>query len=327
MPNLASPVLTIDDAQAYYQRIMMHVPSGRQWQPCMTLYLTESMDAKTIRMAKQSSCVFAVKLYPAGATTRSEFGVSNLSRIEPILSVMEEVDLPLLVHGEVVDDACDIFDREAQFIDRYLQPLVEKFPRLRVVLEHITTQAAVQFVRSSSSNVAATITPHHLLLNRNDLLVGGLKPHHYCLPVLKRSRDQQALIEAAISGHPCFFLGTDSAPHAVDAKESACGCAGIYSAHAALELYAEVFEQHGALDRLEGFSSEFGARFYQLPLNEQRVTLVKASWTVPEQLTFGSDMLVPLFADQSIGWSVRDIEPVNNKCDKKGKGSASEYDY
>ncbi len=306
MPNLASPIVTVEDAQAYYQRIMSQVPMGRQWQPCMTLYLTESMSAETIRAAKASSCVLAVKLYPAGATTLSASGVSDLSRIFPLLSVMEEVDLPLLIHGEVVDEQCDIFDREARFIEQYLQPLVERFPQLRIVLEHITTEEAVQFVRSSSNRVAATITPQHLLLNRNDLLVGGLKPHYYCLPVLKRSCDQQALINIAISGHPRFFLGTDSAPHSVGAKESACGCAGIYSAHAALELYAEVFEQNNALDRLEGFASEFGAQFYQLPVNTHPITLQKKPWKVPAVLSFGVERLVPLRASETLAWSVVD---------------------
>ncbi|MBV54110.1 MAG: dihydroorotase [Coxiellaceae bacterium] len=324
MPNLVSPILTVGDAQAYYKRIMKQIPQENQWQPCMTLYLTESMDAETIRAAKQSDCVLAVKLYPAGATTRSEFGISNLSRIDPILSVMEEVDLPLLVHGEVVDEQCDIFDREARFIDQYLEPLVRKFPRLRIVLEHITTEAAVQFVCASSKNVAATITPQHLLLNRNDLLVGGVKPHYYCLPVLKRSRDQQALVEAATSGKSCFFLGTDSAPHPVNAKESACGCAGVYSAHAAIELYATVFEQHHALDRLEDFASHFGARFYQLPLNDRKITLTKEPWEVPEKLSFGSEQLVPLFAGKQIGWSIKMIGSDNYQHQRKGKESVSE---
>lgn len=307
MPNLVSPVVSVQLAEAYYQRILQHIPLGSCWQPCMTLYMTETLTEAMIQQAKASEQVLAIKLYPAGATTLSDAGVSNPNNIYRQLAAMEAVDLPLLVHGEVVDHGCDIFDREARFIDQYLQPITQRFPQLRIVLEHITTSAAVQFVREASKNVAATITPQHLLFNRNDLLVGGLKPHYYCLPILKRSQDQEALIAAAISNDPSFFLGTDSAPHVKSAKQSACGCAGIYSAHAALEFYATVFEEHHALDRLEGFASIFGANFYQLPLNAHKVCLTKQAWPVPEELSFGEETVVPLLAGQNIAWQVRPV--------------------
>lgn len=304
MPNLVPPVTTVAQSMAYRQSIMQHVPEGALFQPLMVLYLTESMTAETIREASASDCVCAIKLYPAGATTHSAAGVTDIERIYPQLEVMQELALPLLVHGEVVDPNSDIFDREKLFIDRYLAQIVEAFPGLPVVLEHITTQEAVQFVLSASSMVAATITPHHLLMNRNDLLAGGIRPHHYCLPVLKRNADQQALVQAAISGNSKFFLGTDSAPHAQQAKQSPCGCAGIYSAHAAIELYAEVFDSHGALDRLEGFSSIFGPQFYRVPTNDSTITLEQVSWAVPDKLPFGEEQLIPLRAGSDVKWRV-----------------------
>jgi dihydroorotase len=304
MPNLVPPVESVEQGEAYHQRILQYVPKGSDFTPLMTLYLTESMTAETIRAAKASERVYAIKLYPAGATTHSDAGVVDFQQIYPVLAVMEEVGLPLLVHCEVTDRDSDIFDRETLFVERHLAPMIEHFPKLSIVLEHITTQAAMQFVLSAPSQVAATITPHHLLLNRNDLLAGGIRPHHYCLPVLKRSDDQQALIEAAISSNPKFFLGTDSAPHALGEKQSACGCAGIYSAHAALELYAEVFDHYDALDRLEGFASVFGPQFYGLPINTHTLTLEQKSWTVPKTLPFGEQQLVPLRADGKVQWRV-----------------------
>jgi dihydroorotase len=272
----------------------------------MTLYLTDGVSEETIREAAQTSWLAAVKLYPAGATTNSAAGVNSLDALYPILEVMAELDLPLLVHGEVTDAKVDIFDREAAFIDRHLAPIVERFPALRVVFEHITTADAVNFVRSAGPQVAATLTAHHLLLNRNDLLAGGIRPHYYCLPILKRQEHQQALREAAISGDPAFFLGTDSAPHARSDKESACGCAGVYTAHAALELYAEIFEELGALDRLEDFASHFGADFYRMPRNRERVQLQRVAWEAPTDLPLGADTLQPLRGGESLRWQVVD---------------------
>jgi dihydroorotase len=307
MPNLTPPAISVAQASAYRDRIlgaMRGLP--RRFEPLMTLYLTDQTDAAEIQLAAASEYVHAVKLYPAGATTNSEAGVAELDSLFGTLAAMEEANLPLLVHGEVTDYNIDIFDREKVFIDRYLAPIAERFPALRIVLEHITTRDAVAFVREAGNNVAATITAHHLLFNRNDMLVGGIRPHYFCLPVLKRNIHQVELMEAATSGNPKFFLGTDSAPHSTANKENGCGCAGIYSAHAALELYAEVFEQLGALDKLEGFASHFGPDFYRLPRNIDTITLRKQSWQVPDQLPLGTDTLTPLRAGESVPWRVLD---------------------
>ena len=302
MPNLKPPVTTVADAQAYRERILAARPTGSNFQPLMTLYLTETSSAEEIRKAKESGIVQGVKYYPAGATTNSENGVRDLRVVYPVLAAMERWDLPLLLHGEVTDPAVDVFDRESVFIERVLLPLRRDFPALRMVLEHVTTQGAVDFVHSAGPHMAATITAHHLLLNRNALFQGGIRPHHYCLPVLKREQHRQALIAAAISGSPQFFLGTDSAPHAQAAKESACGCAGIYTAHAAIELYAEVFDQAGALDRLEGFASRHGPTFYGLPCNAEQITLRRERWTVPASIGAGEEMVVPFRAGENILW-------------------------
>jgi dihydroorotase len=303
MPNLKPPVTTVEQAAAYCERILAGVPPGLTFQPLMTLYLTDNMQASEVEKAKASGFVHAVKLYPAGATTNSDAGVTDLARCRATLAKMETLGLPLLVHGEVTDPAVDIFDREAVFIDRVLAPLLKDFPALKLVLEHVTTKDGVDFVLAGGANVAATITAHHLLLNRNAIFQGGIRPHHYCLPVLKRELHRQALVAAAISGNPKFFLGTDSAPHGKSTKEAACGCAGCYTAHAGIELYAEAFEAAGALDRLEGFASHFGADFYGLPRNAERVTLVKESWKVPaSQAYLDNDVLVPLRAGEAVAW-------------------------
>jgi len=302
MPNLKPPVTTVAEAEAYAGRIREAVPAGVNFEPLMTLYLTDNTTPEAIRQAVASPHVHAVKYYPAGATTNSDAGVTDLAHTFDALAVMEETGLPLLIHGEVTDPAVDVFDREAVFIDTVLIPLLQRFPKLRVVLEHITTRQAVEFLLATENRIAATITPHHLLLNRNALFAGGLRPHHYCLPVLKREPHRQALLEAAISGNPKFFLGTDSAPHPRQAKESACGCAGIYSAHAAIELYAEAFAEAGALARLEGFASRHGPAFYGLPVNPQTITLRRDPWTVPERLPFGEEELVPLRAGETVSW-------------------------
>jgi dihydroorotase len=303
MPNLKPPVTTVEQAAAYRERILRGVPPGLTFQPLMVLYLTDNMLPAEIEKAKASGFVHAVKLYPAGATTNSDAGVTDLGRCRATLAKMEALGVPLLVHGEVTDPAVDVFDREAVFIERVLQPLLQDFPALKLVLEHVTTQDGVDFVLAHGANVAATITAHHLLLNRNAIFQGGIRPHHYCLPVLKRERHRQALVAAAISGKPKFFLGTDSAPHGRSTKEAACGCAGCYTAHAGIELYAEAFEAAGALDRLEGFASHFGADFYGLPRNAERVTLVKESWTVPATLPYiDGDVLVPLRAGETVAW-------------------------
>lgn len=304
MPNLVPPVINAEQATAYYQRITDVMPAERSFQPLMTLYLTDNTTPDDIIAAKQSGIIFACKLYPAGATTNSSSGVTDLAKIYPTLKAMQENDILLLVHGEVTDADIDIFDREKAFIDRHLVGLVNDFPDLKIVLEHITTKDAAEFVASAGDNIAATITPQHLLYNRNDMLVGGIKPHLYCLPVLKRNIHQQALLEAATSGNPKFFLGTDSAPHAKNRKEAACGCAGCYSATSALELYAEAFDAMGALDKLEGFASLHGPRFYGLPVNEDKVTLTKQDWTQVETLAFGDDHVVPLRAGDTIHWKV-----------------------
>lgn len=302
MPNLRPPVTTTEQALAYRQRILDALPKGMTFEPLMTLYLTDRTDPAEVDRARASGCIIGCKLYPAGATTHSDAGVTDIHRIAAVLSRMEERDLVLQVHGEVTDPEVDVFDREARFIDEVLAPLAAHHPRLRIVFEHITTRAAVEFVLGSRPGIAATVTPQHLLMNRNALFTGGIRPHHYCLPVLKSQADREALLAAAASSDARFFLGTDSAPHARGAKEAACGCAGIFSAHGAIELYAEAFESAGALARLEAFASERGADFYRLARNTGRITLVKASWEVPRSYPFGSEELVPLRAGERIGW-------------------------
>ena len=304
MPNLKPPVRTTEQALAYRERILAALPAGAAFEPLMTLFLTDDTSDEEIARARLSGKVHGVKLYPAGATTHAEAGVTRISRCFHALEKMESVGMPLLVHGEATDPGVDVFDRERSFIEAVLGPLVERFPGLKIVLEHITTREAVHYVEVTGPNIAATITAHHLLMNRNALFQGGLRPHHYCLPVLKREAHREALVEAATSGNPKFFLGTDSAPHARAAKESGCGCAGMYTAHAALELYAIAFEEAGALDRLEGFASVFGARFYGLPVNRERITLTRRAWEVPARLAFGEDELVPLRAGETIPWRI-----------------------
>lgn len=304
MPNLKPPVTTVEQAHAYRERILAVLPEENHFNPLMTLYLTDNTRPEEILKAHEDSYVHAVKYYPAGATTNSDAGVTDISKTYDTLAAMEQTGLPLLVHGEVTDPNIDVFDREQAFIERVLEPLLQRFPGLRVVLEHITTQQAVEFVTHAPANVAATITAHHLLYNRNAMFKGGMNPHFYCLPILKRETHRQALIQAATSGNQKFFLGTDSAPHARGAKETSCGCAGIYTAHAAIELYAEAFEQANALDKLEGFASKHGAEFYQLPYNTDSLTLVKKSWTVPDSYRFAEQELVPLRAGQTIAWQL-----------------------
>jgi len=304
MPNLKPAVRTTEQALAYRERILAALPKGASFEPLMTLYLTDDTPADEISRAKLSGRVHGVKLYPAGATTHSDEGVTRLSRCFHTLERMQETGLALLVHGESTDPAIDVFDREQVFIEEVLGPLLERFPRLKVVLEHITTREAAQFVEVTGPNVAATITAHHLLMNRNALFLGGIRPHHYCLPVLKRESHREALVEAATSGNPKYFLGTDSAPHARDTKEAACGCAGMYTAHAAIELYAAAFEEAGALDKLEGFASVFGAQFYGLPPNRDTITLERGEWRIPERLAFGSEELVPLRAGETLSWKL-----------------------
>ena len=302
MPNLRPPVTTTALAAEYRQRILDALPVGAHFEPLMTLYLTDNTSANEIAKAKASGFVHGVKLYPAGATTNSDSGVTSLDACAEALEAMQESGLPLLVHAEVTDSDVDVFDRERAFIDRYMNLLLVKYPSLKVVFEHITTKDAAEFVAGSPNNVAATITPHHLLMNRNAMFTGGIRPHHYCLPILKREEHRLALVKAATSGSPKFFLGTDSAPHAKSAKEAACGCAGMYSAHAGIELYAEVFEMENALDKLEAFASFYGADFYGLRRNTDQITLVKEAWIVPESMVFASDVLVPLRAGQSVAW-------------------------
>ncbi|MCB1916101.1 MAG: dihydroorotase [Rhodocyclaceae bacterium] len=303
MPNLKSPVTSVDAAGQYRTRILSALPPDLKFEPLMTLYLTDNTSPEEIRRARESGFVQAAKLYPAGATTNSDAGVTAIERLTPVLDAMQECGLVLCVHGEVTHADVDIFDRERVFIDRTLAPLATRFPGLRIVFEHITTAEAVAFVKAAGSQIGATITAHHLLLNRNAILAGGIRPHHYCLPVLKRERHREALVEAAASGDPRFFLGTDSAPHGRSTKEAACGCAGCYTAHAALEFYAEAFERAGALDRLEAFASFHGADFYGLPRNSDRVTLVREPWQVPAALEYlADDVLVPLRAGESVSW-------------------------
>ena len=304
MPNLKPPVVNTELALAYRERILAALPAGAQFEPLMTLYLTDNTAPAEIGRARASGAVFAVKYYPAGATTNSDSGVTDIRKCLATLEAMTASGMPLLVHGEVTDPQVDVFDREKVFVERTLIPLVQRLPRLRIVLEHITTASAVKFVLAASDNVAATITAHHLLLNRNALFQGGIRPHHYCLPVLKREEHRQALLKAATSGNPKFFLGTDSAPHARHTKENDCGCAGIYTAHAGVELYAEAFETAGALDKLEAFASFHGADFYGLPRNAGQVTLVRRDRPVPEELPYGANTLVPLRAGSVVRWSL-----------------------
>jgi len=302
MPNLHPAVTTTARAAAYRARILEALPRGAHFEPLMTLYLTDSTPPEEIDRARQAGFVHGVKLYPAGATTHSAAGVTDITRCDAVLARMEEVGMPLLVHGETPGADIDVFDREAHFIDAVLAGLLERFPRLKVVFEHITTARAVEFVRGARSGVAATITPQHLLHNRNALFAGGIRPHYYCLPILKRERDRLALLDAAVSGSPRFFLGTDSAPHERAAKESACGCAGMFTAHAAIELYAEAFDQCGRLDRLEGFASHFGADFYGLPRHDEVIMLIKEPWVSPVSFDFEGGSLVPYRSGETVAW-------------------------
>jgi dihydroorotase len=304
MPNLRPPVTTVEQAAAYRERILAALPEGSTFEPLMTLYITDNMPASEIVKAKESGFVKAVKLYPAGATTNSDSGVTSFDKVMGTLEKMAELGVPLLVHGEVTDPAVDVFDREAAFIDRILEPLVNRLPQLKVVMEHITTAQAADFILNAPDNIAATVTVHHLLMNRNALFTGGIRPHHYCLPVLKREIHRERLSMAVMSGSHKFFLGTDSAPHARHTKETSCGCAGMYTAHAALPLYAEAFEASGALDKFEAFASFNGPAFYNLPVNTGTVTLKKESWTVPAQFQVGDDTLVPLRAGEQIHWQL-----------------------
>lgn len=304
MPNLIPPVTNGEQALAYKKRIQAQVPAGASFDPLMVLYLTDKTNAQTITAAKQAGVV-ACKLYPAGATTNSDSGVTSIDNIREALSAMETHGLLLLVHGEVTDKHVDIFDREAEFIEQKLRPLVKSYPKLKIVLEHITTAEAVNFVTQAGPNVAATITAHHLLFNRNHMLVGGIRPHFFCLPILKRNRHQQSLINAATSGNSKFFLGTDSAPHAKDKKENACGCAGCYTAYAAIELYAEAFEAAGALDKLEDFASHFGPDFYGLPRNTETITLNRETWSMPKHFPFLDEQIVPLKAGEPLNWRLQ----------------------
>jgi dihydroorotase len=307
MPNLTPPVTTTALALSYRQRILAALPAGAGFQPLMTLYLTDTTSAAEVERAHASGAIFGCKLYPAGASTHTEAGVTEIARLEPALAAMSALDLPLLVHGEVTDPRVDVFEREARFIEQVLSPLTERWPRLRIVFEHVSTRAAVEFVRSARSGVAATVTPQHLLLNRNALFAGGLRPHHYCLPLLKTEADRRSLLEALAGGDARFFLGTDSAPHERAAKEAACGCAGIFSAHAGIELYAEVFEAEGILPRLQGFACEYGADFYRLPRNQDHITLLRDPWTAPASYPFDDGRLVPLRAGERIGWRLQGV--------------------
>ncbi|WP_416652099.1 dihydroorotase [Candidatus Pseudothioglobus sp. Uisw_086] len=303
MPNLSPPITNTKQAIKYHNEIVRALPKESRFRPLMVLYLTDKTTKNEIIEASEAQEVHAVKLYPAGATTNSDSGVTNLSSTYPALEQMQKEGVPLLIHGEVTDNDIDVFDREKVFIDRTLTKLVQEFPSLKIVLEHITTKDAVDFVSECEKNIAATITPHHLLANRNHMLVGGIKPHYYCLPVLKRkSPHQEALIAAATSGSPKFFLGTDSAPHEKHQKESSCGCAGVFSAHAAVELYAEAFDGAGKIEKLEGFASFFGADFYGLPRNQEKITLEKTTWRIPESYNFSGSHVVPFFAGEELSW-------------------------
>ena len=308
MPNLKPPVTTVAAAAEYRQRILAALPAGSAFTPLMTLYLTDQTDPAEIDKALKSQCVYACKLYPAGATTNSDSGVTDIRRIDDVLARMSETGMPLLVHGEMTGRAIDVFERETRFIDDVLIPTLARFPKLRVVFEHITTARAAEFVKGARDGVAATITPQHLLHNRNAIFEGGIRPHYYCLPILKTEPDREALLAAATSGNPRFFLGTDSAPHAQHTKENACGCAGMFSAHAGIELYAEAFESAGSLDRLEGFASDFGADFYGLPRNSTRIRLAKREWRPPASYPMGKTdkdgWLVPMRANEAIHWQL-----------------------
>ncbi|MBN59374.1 dihydroorotase [Thalassolituus sp. UBA3500] len=304
MPNLQPPVMNAEQAHDYRQRIMSKVPQGLNFDPLMVLYLTDNTTPEMIQEAAEAGHIVAVKLYPAGATTNSASGVTDLGKLDELADALTEHDIKLLVHGEVTHSDVDIFDREKRFLDEILSPLVSRNPDLNMVVEHITTKDAAEFVKSQGDNVAATITVQHLAYNRNHMLVGGIKPHYYCLPILKRNIHQQALQEAVVSGSSKFFLGTDSAPHAKGAKESACGCAGCYTAYAAIELYAEIFDDLGALDKLEGFASHFGPDFYGLPRNSDEITLTKKDWQAPHELPFGDDVIVPLRAGETLRWKL-----------------------
>ena len=309
MPNLIPPVVTTEQARAYRDRILAATPADSGFQPLMTLYLTDNTTPAEIERAAACGWVHAVKLYPAGATTNSDSGVTDIARCADALDAMAEQGLGLCIHGEVTRPETDIFDREKLFLHERLAPLLERHPRLRVVLEHLTTADAVDFVRQGPERLGATITPQHLLLNRNALLAGGIRPHHYCLPILKRERDREALVEAAVSGHPRFFLGTDSAPHARGAKESACGCAGVFSAPLAIELYAEVFDEAGALARLEEFAALHGADFYGLPRNPDTITLERAPRSVPDQLPYATETIIPMRAGGTVAWRLKSANP------------------
>lgn len=301
MPNLNPPVTTVAAAQAYKTRILQALPTSSSFQPLMTLYLTNATPREEITFASACADVYAAKLYPAGATTNSDSGVTSIPDLYPTLEAMQSAGLPLLVHAEVVDTTVDVFDREKVFINRHLIPIRQSFPELKIVLEHATTRDAIDFVLEHD-HTAATLTPQHLLYNRNQLLVGGIHPHNYCLPVLKRETHRKALVQAATSGNPKFFLGTDSAPHATSRKETACGCAGCFTANAAMELYAEVFDAEGALDKLEGFASFYGADFYGLPRNQKTLTLAKQPWTIPDRYEFGGDTITPFRAGETLTW-------------------------
>ncbi len=305
MPNLKPPITTIDQARNYRERILQHIPKNRDFQPLMTLYLTETISPDIFHEAKKSGVITACKYYPAGATTNAENGIASIEKIFPLLDAMQSTDLPLCIHGESITPGIDIFDREKQFLNESLTTIIKNFPALRIILEHVSTKTAVDFICNASKNIAATITPHHLHYNRNDLFHHGIHPHLFCMPILKCLDDQHALIQAAISGNPKFFLGTDSAPHTQESKESACGCAGIYSAHAAIELYTEIFEKNNALTKLENFASVFGADFYQLPINKNKITLIKKQHHIPEKLIFGKTHLIPMKAGEMISWQIQ----------------------
>jgi dihydroorotase len=302
MPNLKPAITTTDMARTYRQRILSALPAGSRFEPLLTLYLTNTTTADEIDRARAAGFIHGVKLYPAGATTHSDAGVTDIQKVYGVLAHMEKVGMRLLIHGESPQAEVDVFDREAHFMDTVLQPLLDRFPKLQVVFEHITTARAVEFVKAARAGVAATITPQHLLHNRNAIFLGGIRPHYYCLPILKREQDRQALLEAATCGNPRFFLGTDSAPHEQGTKENACGCAGMFTAHAAIELYAEAFESVGRLDRLEGFAGHFGADFYGLPRHTDSITLLKEPWVAPEHYAFGAGELIPYRAGEPVGW-------------------------
>lgn len=305
MPNLKPPITTIEQARDYRERILQHVPKNTDFQPLMTLYLTENMSPTIFHDAKKSGVITACKYYPAGATTHAESGIASIEKIFPLFEAMQSVDLPLCIHGESITPGVDIFDREKQFLNESLAVIIKNFPTLRIILEHISTKAAVDFITDAPNHIAATITPHHLHYNRNDLFHHGIHPHLFCMPILKCLDDQRALIQAAMSGNPKFFLGTDSAPHTQESKESACGCAGIYSAHAAIELYADIFDKNNALNKLENFASVFGAEFYQLPVNKDKITLIKKSYKIHEKLAFGNTHLIPMKAGEIIPWQIQ----------------------